>query len=168
MKTETTFLHLAALHGLPGSGSAGADTVTGLVMAAVDETCHTQSSPPVLPALAERELSAPWLLRVLICSYARGVLGSEDIKRKLHAESRPEEVVPDFDTLRRIRRLNRALIEAALEKVLRALRLRQRREASANPAAPADLGAETTILLHHEATARIQEAVLLDHAATGE
>lgn len=165
MKTETTFLHFAALHGLPG---AGADTVTGLVIAAVDETCRRQPSPPVLPASAERELSAPWLLRVLIASYARGVFGSEDIERKLHAESPPEEIVPDFDTLRRFRRLNRALIEAALEKVLRALRLSQRREASANPAGPADLGVETTILLHHEATARIQEAVLLDHAATGE
>ena len=170
MKTETIVLNLAALRGgmaathLSPGAFDGTSTVSNLVVEAVEETCRRNPARLILPRTAGN-VSAPWLLRVLTCSYAKGVLGSEDIERKLHAESPPGEPVPDFHTLRRFRRLNRAVVEAALERALRLMRLRQVRAAQPVAATAVGLGAETAVILHHEATARIEEAILLDHAA---
>lgn len=173
MNTETIKLNVAVLSGrntlTQPSASAfdGNATVAKLVVEAVTETCRKMPAQLILPRTAGA-VSAEWLLRVLTCSYAKGVTASEDIERKLHAESPSPKNLPDADTLCRFRRLNRAPLETALENVLRAMWLRQVRTAQPNPSASAGIGAETAIHLHHEATARIEETVLRDHAAVGE
>ncbi len=59
------------------------------------------------------------------------------------------------------------LVEAVLERALRLMRMRQVRAGSPASATAAGIGAETAVILHHEATTRIEEAVMLDHATAG-
>ena len=172
MNTETIKLNLTALRGgntsTPGVAAFdGTSTVSNFVLEAVAETCRKMPARLVLPKTAGA-VPAEWLLRVLTCSYAKGVMASEDIERKLRAESLWPDNVPDACTLRRFRRLNRAVVEAALEKVLRLMRLRQVRATQTGANSVPGIGAETAIILHREAAAKVDEAVLMDHAAVGE
>jgi hypothetical protein len=171
MKTETITLNAVALRNEPGLArrSAAVSDVSGTVsLISAEAAEETNSSTPmrlVLPKVAEADgYSANWLLRVLACSYAKGVLSSEDIERKLRAESPPGSPLPDGRVLQAFRRLNRHAIEAALEKVLRILSLREVGSTKSALAAARGIGTETAVMLHYKAVARVDEAVMLDHA----
>jgi hypothetical protein len=170
MKTETITLNAVALRNEPrlarhtSAAFDGNCTVSLLASEAAEETRAKSPVRLVLPKAAEAEGYSPnWLLRVLTCSYAKGVLASEEIERKLRSES-----APGLPVLQGFRRLNRRTIEAALEKVLRILRLREVASTKSARAAAMGIGTETAALLHYRAVAQVEEAVMLDHALGGE
>ncbi len=175
MKTEPITLNAVALRNDPplahrhAASYDGTSTVSLIASEAAEETRAKSPVRLVLPKAAEAEGYSPnWLLRVLTCSYAKGLLASEEIERKLRAESPAGAPVPDSGMLQAFRRLNRRTIEAALEKVLRILRLREVANTKSARAAALGIGTETAVLLHYKAVARVDEAVMLDHALGGE
>ena len=175
MNTATITLNAVALRNEPrlahhtAAVFDGNSTVSLLSAEAAEETRAKSPVRLVLPKAAEAEGYSPnWLLRVLTCSYAKGVLASEEIERKLLEELPRGSHVPDSRMLQGFRRLNRRTIESALEKVLRILRLREVAVTKSARAAAMGIGTETAALLHYKAVAQVDEAVMLDHALGGE
>lgn len=125
---EPVVLHLGRFaHGAPESAGAGfADgTETALIRKAAAEAVATHLKPVVVPKTAA-PLSPDELLGAVAYCYVKGVFSSADIERKMLRDPEFREaldgVVPDPETIRRFRRLNREAIQTVLEKFY-ALRL---------------------------------------------
>ncbi len=119
---ESIVLHLGRFaHGAPESAGAGFEdgTETALIRKAASEAVSTHAKPVVVPKTAA-PLSPDELLGAVAYCYVKGVFSSADIERKmlLDPEFRKalDGVVPDPETIRRFRRLNREAIQAVLEK----------------------------------------------------
>lgn len=185
-ESQTTFLHLSKFApkkpGQPPTNTSPEESPTLFIQKAAAETAEQSSQPVVVPkggALPPKEM----LGAVTYC-YAKGVYRSEDIERKMKQDpefrSAVQNEIPDAHAIRRFRRLNRAAIQATLEKFFRKLRKRppltqvmpgaQPPEPSPlPPSAPAasDAG-NTTMLAKREASARLDNAAWIDNMSKEE
>lgn len=184
----TTILNFGALLG-PSTGPAqtmsATDNVDRLVREAVTEAC--QEGPQDLRAVRNAPtLPPPLMLRILTYCYAHRLLASEEITFQLWADpglkSACAEEIPDAQTLRRFRRLNRQTLQSNLENALRKVRHALARitlshrlcggsEIRPKPALvplTASAGENTTILVCQEAAQRIEAAMVLDSGLADE
>jgi hypothetical protein len=151
--------------------------VTSFVVKAAKETCE-QSPQPVIAPKTNNALPAQSMLGVVSYCYSKGVVGSAEIERKLHQDPALKAAcgpnVPDSKTIRRFRRLNREAIQTTLEKVFRFRRKKMASvtlspafHASTSPAphphsATDQSGESTMFFARKEATARIENAMIID------
>ena len=118
------------------------------------------------------------MLGLVTYCYAKGVLSSSDIERKLWKDrrivrTRPEQI-PAAHTIRKFRRLNREMILEALEKSLKRIRHAVRRatmgrtlydlenEPKCRPGTGHIDDDGTTIMVRRDAIERLDKAALLD------
>lgn len=163
------------------------ETVGGLVLDAVSETCQ-QSKTPIQSVNGRPTLAAKSMVGVLTYCYTKGVLSAADIEQSLWKDNvvrgTCSEEIPTARTISRFRRLNRGLIQSCLENALRRIRralvsstLSQSlacggAEVKPKPArlltaAPAP-GEGTTILVRKEAAQRVENATCLDRELLSE
>ena len=160
-------------------GPEADEGATMFIKRAAAETVQ-QSAQPVVTPKSAGALPAQEMLGAVAYCYAKGVYGSEEIERKMLQDPQLRAAtgaeLPDAHAIRRFRRLNRQALQSTLEKFYRRLRSRitgvlpgaAPPEPSPPPAAaavPADAG-NTTIVAKREASARIQEAIILDSASS--
>lgn len=179
---ETTVLHLNKF--APGVAEVplGAkpeleDTATIFIRKAAAEAA-SQSAQPVIAPQAGNALSAKEMLGAVAYCYAKGVFTSEEIERnmlkdsELRAATRGE--IPDANSIRRFRKVNRAAIQATLEKWYRKLR-KQKIPTEVMPGAlppestpvlsraGGDQTEHTTMYARREATERLNKAAFIDN-----
>ncbi len=153
------------------------DTATNLVAQVIHETVTEHPEAVILPQ--KRPSFAPEaMLGLVTYCYAKGVLSSCDIERKLWKDRRivstcPEQI-PEAHTIRKFRRLNRAMILQVLEKSLKRIRRALTRstmrrtlydlenEVKSVPPHRGDAGEGTTILVRRDAVDRLDSAALID------
>src|SRR5689334_11783674 len=101
------------------------ETVSGLVLGAVNDTCE-QTGVPIVDAMNGPALDAKSMMGVITYSYTKGVLSAAEIEEGLWKDSRVRGAcaskIPAARTISRFRRLNRALIQMCLENALRRVR----------------------------------------------
>ncbi len=125
---EPVVLHLGRFaHGAPQSAGAGFSdgTETALIRKAAAEAVATHLKPVVVPKAAA-PLSPDEMLGAVAYCYVKGVFSSADIERKMLRDpefrAALDGTVPDPETIRRFRRLNREAIQTVLEKFYASLR----------------------------------------------
>jgi hypothetical protein len=135
------------------------ESVTGIVMKAVRET-----DEPVINPNGASNVSPQSMLGLITYCYAKGIYGSNDVAQELRNRMQ-QNSIPDAKTIRRFRRLNRGVLQTALEKTLRLIR-RSRRKKAAVPAPAIDSPAsdETIIMTRREAADKIETAAIIDVA----
>lgn len=157
------------------------ETVSGLVLDAVTETCQ-HSASRIVDMKDRPTLAGKSMIGVITYCYTKGVLSAAEIEQSLWKDTtlrgKCSEQIPTAKTISRFRRLNRALIQTCLENALRRIRRTLASstlsrplgcgEADENPkpvrqsaAAPA-LGEGTTIWMRKEAAQRVENATYLD------
>ena len=163
------------------------ETVSGLVVEAVTETCQ-QSPKPIITVKDRPSLAGESMVKVITYCYTKGVLSAAEIEQSLWKDDivrgRCSAEIPTARTISRFRRLNRTLILTCLEKALRRIRRALAHstlsqplacgEADTNPkparlftVAPAP-GEGTTIVVHKEAVQRVENATYLDSELSSE
>ena len=163
------------------------ETVSGLVVEAVTETCE-QNPTPIVTVKDRPTLEGQSMVKVITYCYTKGVLSAAEIEQTLWKDDllrgQCSAQIPTARTISRFRRSNRDLILTCLEKALRRIRRALARstlsqplacgEAETNPkparlftVAPAP-GEGTTILVHKEALQRVENATYLDSELASE
>lgn len=173
--SDSTVLHLDKFAAggdatLPPVGDPG---ITVMIHRASIEAADQSLTPIVVPheggALPPKEM----LGAVSYC-YAKGVYESEEIERKMLRDPTLRDSVhgevPDANTIRRFRRLNRDAIQQTLEKAFGFMRRKEKADSSKRlegqppaspvPAAPGD---STMLFVKHEAEERVQQAAFIDN-----
>ena len=150
----------------PTPAAPGVDEgATMFIRRAAAETVEQSATPVVVPR-DSGTLPPKNLLGVIAYCYAKGVYRSEDIERELLAD--PElratigDEVPSAAAIRRFRRLNRAALEATLQKFY----THERHDHTPPLAddAPAPQAGEGTVrFVKREATERLDQAVIIDN-----
>ena len=184
MSDETVILRLSPIvlgQHLNAAPEKDHETVSGLVLDAVAETCQ-QSTSPIIGVKDRATLAATSMVGVITYCYTKGVLSAEEIEESLWKDQtvrgRCWEQIPTARTISRFRRLNRGLIQTCLENALRRIR---RALASATLSQPLPCGGAdasptparvftsapvpgegTTILVRKEAAQRVENATCLD------
>ncbi len=156
-----------------------AESNRGLLVEAVTASC-AEAEGPIVGVHNGPCLPPKSMLGVVTYCYAKGLLASQEIERKLWKDNAVRAScandLPTAKTIRRFRRLNRGMIQICLEKTLRRLRrvlaqitLSQTvpdERGKIKPALPLMTtpapGEGTTILMRKEAVTRIDTASLLD------
>jgi transposase len=154
---------------------ADSDTPTRLVAEAVRETVAEHPDAVILP---KKQPSFPpqAMLGVVTYCYAKGVLSSSEIERKLWKDPRivtacPAQI-PEAHTIRKFRRLNREVILQALEKSLKRIRRAgstrtktlydlEKESKQVSPLG-ADAPGEETIMIRRDALDRLNHAARID------
>jgi len=182
---ETTVLSLSRFAANRPSSSitptSDDETPTSLVVQAVGETVAEHPESVILPQ--KRPSFAPQaMLGLVTYCYAKGVLSSSEIERKLWEDRRivsscPGQI-PEAHTIRKFRRLNRELLLEALEKSLKKIRRALRRatmrrtlydledEVRAVSSQHPDAGEGTSIMVRRDALDRLDSAALIDSTLT--
>lgn len=174
---ETTILHLNKF--APGQAEpASEEGATIFIKRAAEQTVQHANRRVIVPASAGA-LPAGDLLGTVAYCYAKGVYSSADIERKMLQDpefrAALDGVVPDPQTIRRFRRMNREAIQEVLEKFY--TRLRKQKPPTevlpgAQPPAPAPPTPaanevqrpeeNTSMFVKREATERIDQATFID------
>lgn len=173
-------LHLGQLVAPESADSPGTDeSLTGFIAKAAADAVVNGAKPVIVPRDAGT-IPPQGMLGVVSYCYTKGVYGSEEIGRELVSDPMVREVargdVPRPEDIRRFRRLNRAAIQATVEKALAFARHKVREawspenpfEKSARNAAPSEVpppadGAEnTTRFVRRDAAERIDKATFID------
>jgi hypothetical protein len=181
---ETITLNLASFtpgHKTPPQPSAD-ESVTMIVERAAEEVSKKATQPVVG---AKGPIAPKDMLGAVTYSYAKGVYRSEDIARKMAKD--PEfsaaagDGLPDAQSIRKFRRLNREAIMETLARVFRRQRKKAATEtvaqtmpgaepavASPNPQQAAEQPGETTILSRRDAEDQINKAAWIDNMSKDE
>ena len=121
---NTTILNLNKLTSEQPTSSSG-ESGTIFIKKAANETVQKGPIEVVVPSSA-RPISPEVMLGVVAHCYANGVYSSWDIEREMLQDQEFRKalggVVPDPQSIRRFRRLNRQAIQEVLEKFFRRLR----------------------------------------------
>jgi hypothetical protein len=174
--TESTTLHLGKIISHPGGDTPtttlGEESGTIIIKKAAAQVAQQSPESVVLPkgatALAPKEM-----LGTMAYAYAKGVYRSEDIEEKMLQDAGLRDTlsgeVPDARALRRFRYLNRAAIQATLEKFYFWKR-KQKMAASAGESRPAGPGStgvradeNSTVCVKREAAEKLDEAACVDN-----
>lgn len=127
-----------------------------------------QGAQPVVAPKQGNAIPPKEMLGAVAYCYAKGVYSSAEIEGRMLRDPALREAthdeIPDANTIRRFRRLNRDAILRTLEKWYR--KLRKARPSAAPPPAPArrEFNEEpTTIVARREATDRLDKAAFIDN-----
>jgi hypothetical protein len=172
---ETTVLHLNKFTSAE-STPPSEEGATIFIKKAAEETVK-QGSRVIVPSAAG-QVSAEEMLGAVAYCYAKGVYSADDIERKMLRDPEFRDalggVVPDPQSIRRFRKLNRAAIQEVLEKFYRRLRKQKPptevlpgaqppQSAAQSPTpAPSNPGESTAFFVKREATDRLDKASFID------
>jgi hypothetical protein len=173
---ESTSLHLGKIishqAGDTPTTAPGGESGTIIIRRAAAQVAQQSAEPVVLPAGATA-LEPKEMLGTVAYAYAKGVYRSEDIEEKMLKDPAVRDTlsgeVPDARAVRRFRYLNRAAIQATLEKFYFWKRKQKMAAASTEPQppGPASAGARTeensTLCVKREAADKLDEAACVDN-----
>ncbi len=158
----------------PPSTTTADESPTLTIARAAAQTAETSREPVVVPKGVGHSVPPEKMLGAVSYAYAKGVYSSEDIERKMATDPKFRAAlgddVPDAQTIRRFRRLNREAILKTLEKFFRWKRKKDKAStvapATPTPAAPAvPTGEEspTVLMGRKEAGQCLDNAVIVDN-----
>jgi len=179
---ETTVLHLNKFapgrsDSPPGSKPEVDDTATIFIKKAAQEAA-AQSAQPVISPQIGNAIPAKEMLGAVAYCYAKGVFTSEEIERQMLKDTELREAthgdIPNANSIRRFRKLNRVAIQATLEKWYRKVRKQKTLTEvmpGAQPPEPTPLRAlqgidsseHTTMYAKREAAERLNKAAFIDN-----
>ncbi|HZO85188.1 MAG TPA: transposase [Verrucomicrobiae bacterium] len=185
MNDETIILRLSPIVLGPaensGANQTSPETVSGLVVDAVSETCQ-QTGTPIVDVKTGPALDPKSMMGVITYCYAKGILSATEIEQGLWKDDRLRgncaAKIPNARTISRFRRFNRGLIQSCLENALRRVRRAlvhstlsqsipygegdtKQKPARLSVTAPAP-GEGTTVVVRKEAAQRLENATYLD------
>lgn len=178
LRDDTTILHLDQF--VPGKNSQqpplkpAEEGLTVFIQKAAEETVQTSSERIIVPKDAQA-LPPKDMLGVISYAYAREVYESERIEGKMLKDPKLRETlgdaVPDANSIRKFRKLNRGAIQKTIEKALRLKRRKEKEElmkplpgqpATAAPGAIQD-GENTIMLSKQQAEQKVDNAIIIDN-----
>jgi len=145
---ETTILRLDRFEPVGPTPEAASSTLTTFVLAVA---CST--TEPLVQTGNAVGTSPKSMLALMTYCYARGIYGSTDIEYRLRKGG---SYIPNAGALQRFRRLNRATLLVALQKVLGLV------HGSGNSTHIEIPVANEALLIRHEAERKVEIAALLD------
>jgi hypothetical protein len=175
---NTTILHLNqfAPDGSP-QPSAGLGSELGMthfIQRAAAETVENSRDPIIVPKNAQA-LPAKEMLGAVSYAYAKDVFESDRIEQKLRQDPALREQLgdnlPDAQSIRKFRKLNRNAIMQTIEKAFRLKRRKEKEElmkplpgqpVTAVPVPPQD-GENTVMISKQQAEQKIENAILIDN-----
>lgn len=176
---STTTVRLTKFVAQADAEPSSMDTVGGVVLEAVRTTCE-ETKQPIIRVRDVPMLEPKSMLRILIYCYLKRILASEAVEEKLwknpELRTKAFNELPTAHTIRRFRKLNGGMVQAALEKALRGVRCLIQRtslEDGRSESQPLSTSIKnpsggTTLLVHREAADRIHNAMIMDTTLSDE